>query len=301
MWFRNLRAYRLTQPFTLTAEQLAGQLAGRAFTPCAPSQPLSLGWASPLAVDNGPLVHAGGGRLLLRLQREERLLPATVVREQLAERVASIEARETRKVYRRERLALKDEIVQDCLPRAFTRNSFLAAFIDPQRGWIYLDSASAARAEELLNLLRESLGSFPLLLPDVRSAPQAAMTRWLLDRALPAGFATAGECELREPGDDGGVVRIRGVDLFSEEVDSHLHAGRQVARLALTYDERLSFVLADDLTLRRLKFAEALLKENEDVPPEDALVRLDADFVLMAEALVETLEAVLTAFGGAAE
>jgi recombination associated protein RdgC len=84
-------------------------------------------------------------------------------------------------------------------------------------------------------------------------------------------------------------------------VDSHLHAGRQVSRLALRHDERVAFVLGDDLCLRRLKFAEALLKENEDLPPEDALARLDADFVLMAEAVVELFEAVLAAFGGLAE
>lgn len=301
MWFRNLRAYRLTQSFSLGQEQLEAQLAVGAFTPCAPSQPLSLGWASPLGTEDGPLVHAGAGRLLLRLRREERLLPATVVREQLAERVAAIEAKEGRKVYRRERLSLKDEIVQDCLPKAFTRNSFLYAFIDPAAGWLYVDTASAARAEELLNLLRDSLGSFPVLLPDVRNAPQAAMTRWLLQRDLPAGFEAAGECELREPGEDGGVVRCRGVDLFSEEVDSHLNAGRQVARLALRYDERLALVLGDDLCLRRLKFADALLKENEDLPPEDALARLDADFVLMTETLVELLDTVFRAFGGPAE
>lgn len=301
MWFRNLRAYRLKQPFNLTAEQLETQLASGAFTPCAPSQPLSLGWTSPLGSDDGPLVHAGAGRLLLRMRREERLLPATVVREQLGERVAAIEAKEGRKVYRKERLTLKDEIVQDCLPKAFTRSSFLHAFIDPAGGWIYVDTTSASRAEEFLNLLRDNVGTFPVELPDVRNAPQASMTRWLLQRDLPAGFDAAGECELREPGEDGGVVRCRGVDLFSEEVDSHLHAGRQVARLALRYDERVAFVLGDDLSLRRLKFADALLKENEDLPPDDALARLDADFVLMAEALVELLEAVFKAFGGPAE
>jgi len=301
MWFRNLRAYRLTQPFSLSAELLEEQLAGKTFRACAPSQPLSLGWSSPLGVEDGPLVHAAGGRLLLRLRREERLLPATVVREALAERVAAIEEKEGRKVYRKERLGLKDEIIQDCLPRAFTRNTFLYAFIDPSAGWIYVDAASATRAEELLNLLRDSIGTFPVLLPDVQHSPQACMTRWLLDRDLPAGFEAAEECELREPGEDGGVVRCRGLDLFSEEVDSHLHAGRQVSRLALRHDERVAFVLGDDLCLRRLKFAEALLKENEDLPPEDALARLDADFVLMAEAVVELFEAVLAAFGGLAE
>ena len=123
MWFKNIRAYRLTSPFDLSAEQLGEQLAQRGFLPCAKSQALSLGWVPALGEESGELVHAAGGRLLLKLKREEKLLPSTVVREQLEEKVAAIEAEQARKVYRKERLSLKDEIVQDCLPRAFTRSA----------------------------------------------------------------------------------------------------------------------------------------------------------------------------------
>lgn len=301
MWFKNLRAYRLTQPFTLSAEQLDEQLAAHSFTPCAPSQALSTGWAAPLGDDDAPLVHSASGRMLLRLRREEKLLPSTVVREHLEERIDAIESAQGRKVYRKERLTLKDEIVQDCLPRAFSRTTFLHAYIDPAAGWVMVDAASAARAEELLNLLRESVGTFPVLLPQVNDAPLATMTHWLVHNNLPEAFAAAGECELREPGDDGGVVRVRGVDLFSEEVESHLQAGRQVVRIALDWDERVSFVLAEDLCLRRLRFSDELVKENDDLPDDDALARLDADFVLMSEAIGELYAEVMRVFGGVAE
>lgn len=301
MWFRNLRAYRLTQPFTISAAQLEEQLAAQAFTACAPGQALALGWVPALEQEGVPLVHAGGGRLLLRLRREEKLLPPSVVREQLASRVAAIEQAEGRKVYRRERLQLKDEIIADCLPRAFTRTAHTHAIVDPQGGWVLLDAASATRAEELLNLLRESVGTFPVVLPQVAVAPLASMTRWLLERSLPEDFTASGECELREPGEEGGVVRCRGVDLFSEEVQRHLEVGRQVARIALQFDERIDFVLAEDLVLRRLRFADVLLKENADISSEDALARLDADFVLMSEALLELQQRLIAVFGGLAE
>lgn len=301
MWFKNLRAYRLTQPFTLTAERLDEQLAAHSFSPCAPSQGLSIGWASPLGGDGAPLVHSASGRLLIRLRREEKLLPSTVVREHLEERIETIEAAQGRKVYRKERLTLKDEIIQDCLPRAFSRTTHLHAYIDPVTGWVMVDASSAARAEELLNLLRESIGTFPVLLPQVNDAPLVTMTHWLVHTHLPDAFSAVGECELREPGDDGGVVRVRGVDLFSEEVESHLQAGRQVVKIALAWDERVSFVLAEDLCLRRLRFADELIKENDDLPDDDALARLDADFVLMSEAIGELYAEVMRVFGGVAE
>jgi recombination associated protein RdgC len=301
MWFKNVRAYRLTTPFDLSAEQLADQLAPRAFAPCGKTQPLSVGWVPALGDETEALVHGANGRLLVKLKREEKLLPATVVREQLEEKVALIEEEQARKVYRKERLTLKDEIVQDCLPRAFSRSSAVYAYIDVRANWIFVDAASAARAEELLNLLRECIGSFPVLLPQVNNAPAATMTGWLAHSSIPDDFVLGEECELRELGEEGGVVRCRGVDLLSEEVEAHLNAGKQVARLSLAWQERLSLVLAEDLCLRRLKFAEELMKENEDIPEADNAARLDADFALMSEAITSLQDRLITLFGGEAE
>jgi len=301
MWFKNIRAYRLTKPFDLSPEKLGKNLAGRGFVPCTRSQAVSVGWVPPLGGESEQLVHGAAGRLLLKMKREEKLLPSTVVREQLEEKVAAIEAAQGRKVYRKERLNLKDEIVQDCLPRAFSRSSYIHAYIDIKANWIFVDSASASRAEELLNLLREGIGSFPVLLPQVNNAPTAVMTAWLLHRSLPDDFELGQECELREPGEEGGVVRCRGVDLLSEEVETHLHAGKQVARLALGWDERVSLLLAEDLCLRRLKFADELMKENEDIPEADQAARLDADFALMADAITGLQARILALFGGEVE
>ncbi|WP_116367902.1 recombination-associated protein RdgC [Parahaliea mediterranea] len=301
MWFKNLRAYRLTSPFDISAEKLEEQLAQRAFAPCSPAQPLSLGWAPPLGEDTQTLVHAANGRFLLRLKREEKILPSSVVKEMLEEKVEHIENEQGRKVYRKERLTLKDEIVQDCLPRAFSRSAGVYAYIDTKSNWVFVDAATATRAEELLNLLRECIGSFPVVLPQVNNAPTATMTGWLAHQSLPADFALGEECELRELGDEGGVVRCRGVDLLGEEVETHLNAGKLVARLSLSWEERLSLVIAEDLCLRRLKFSEELLKENEDLPEADRAAKLDADFVLMSEAISALQERVMALFGGEAE
>jgi recombination associated protein RdgC len=301
MWFKNLRAYRLTSPFELSAEQLEEQLASGVFQPCPKSQALSIGWAPPLGEQSELLVHAANGRYLLCLKREEKILPSTVVREQLEEKVALIESEQARKVYRKERLSLKDEIVQDCLPRAFSRSSRTFAFIDTRASWLFVDAASASRAEELLNLLRDGIGSFPVVLPQVNNSPVVTMTSWLAHQNLPEDFALGEECELREPGEEGGVVRCRGVDLLSEEVETHLNAGKQVTRLSLSWQERMSLIIAEDLCLRRLKFSDELLKENEEIPEDELAARLDADFALMSEAVTGLQDRVIALFGGEVE
>ena len=301
MWFKNIRAYRLTSPFDLSPEKLGQKLAGRSFVPCTKSQAVAMGWVPPMGEDAEELVHAAAGCLLIKLKREEKLLPSTVVREQLDEKIAAIESEQAHKVYRKERLNLKDEIVRDCLPRAFSRSTNVYAYIDVRANWIFVDAASAGRAEELLNLLREGIGSFPALLPQVNNAPSAVMTAWLLQRSLPGDFEWGQECELREPGEEGGVVRCRGVDLLSEEVETHLHAGKQITRLALGWDERLQFLLAEDMCLRRIKFADELMKENEEISEEDQAARLDADFALMADAITGLQDRIMTLFGGEVE
>ncbi|MFV0478743.1 MAG: recombination-associated protein RdgC [Parahaliea sp.] len=301
MWFKNLRAYRLTSPFDLSADQLESQLAQREFKPCSPAQPLALGWVPALGDSTVALVHAAQGRLLLRLKREEKILPSSVVREQLEEKIELIETEQARKVYRKERLNLKDEIIQDCLPRAFSRSTALFAYIDTRTGWVFVDSASASKAEELLNLLRECIGTFPVVLPQVNHAPAATMTAWLAHQSLPDDFVLGEECELREPGEEGGVVRCRGVDLLGDELEAHLNAGRQVVRLALSWQERVSLVIAEDLCLRRLRFSEELMKENDDLPEADQAARMDADFALFSDAIDGLQERVMALFGGEAD
>lgn len=301
MWFKNVRSYWLTQDFPLSAEELHDKLNDQAFTPCSPAQPLSVGFVPPLGGDSEMLVHAAQGRLLLCLKREEKILPASVIREQLEDKIEHIETEEARKVYRKERLTLKDEITIDLLPRAFSRNSRTFAIIDTKERAIFIDAASAARAEDLLSLLREALGSLPVVLPEVNQAPKAVMTGWITGNNLPQDFELGQDCELREPGDEGSVVRCRGVELSSEEVQGHLDAGREISRIAVSWDERVSLLIAEDLVLRRLKFTEELMKENEDLAEADDAARIDADFALLSSTLAELHKRLFALFGGRAQ
>jgi recombination associated protein RdgC len=298
MWFKNLRAYRMSRGLELSAEQLEEKLSSRAFKPCTPAQPLAVGWVPALGDGAQTLVHAADGRLMLCLRREEKILPISVVRDLLQERIEGIEAQQGRKVYRKEKLSLKDEIIQDCLPRAFSRHGELRLIIDTRARWVLVDSSSANRAEEALNLLRECIGTFPVLLPQTTHAPAAAMSAWLTNSSLPEDLEPRDECELRDIGESAAVIRCRGVDLYSDEVRQHLQGTMHVVRIALGWKEQMQFVLGDDLCLRRIRFADALVKENDELMDEDRLARLDADFVLMAPALTALQERLIALFGG---
>lgn len=300
MWFRNLRLFQLIEPFNLTAEQLHEQLEAGRFTPCGGSQLQTLGWTSPLGPDMNVLAHAANGCIMVCLRREERVLPSAVVREALADKVREIEAAESRQVRRKEQQKLKDDIVFALLPRAFTRSSHLYAYIDPRNGWIVVDAGTAKRAEELISQLRESLGTLRARPVDVNQSPVALMTGWLTQGA-PAGYEIGDECELREPVEGGGVVRCRNQDLQADEILNHLEAGKQVTKLAVSWDERLSCILADDLSIKRLRFLDLVMDEAAEVQADDALARFDADFALLSLELSRFIPKWLDAFGGLAE
>lgn len=297
MWFRNLRIYRLQQPFNVTAETLEQALSQSVFRPCGPLETHSTGWESPLGRDGQTLVHAANGCLMVCARREERLLPASVVREVLAERVAEIEDGESRRVTRKEQAQLRDQVTTELMPQAFTRSTRLFAYIDPARHLLFVDSASAPRAEDMLALLRKDLGSLDARPLDSATAPASVLTSWVSDQP-PADFALAEECELREPTEGGGVVRCKQVDLAGAEVETHLAAGRQIVRLAIEWDERLACVLSDDLVVRRLRFLDLVQQEADDAHGDDAAANFDAEFAILNAELARFVPRLIEVMGG---
>jgi recombination associated protein RdgC len=300
--FKNARFYHLEDPSAIDAEGLEKRLAERRFRPCGPLESSALGWFSPLGAQAQALVHAGNGCVVLCARRQERLLPSAVVAEAVDERVADIEDREARSVGRAERRHLREEVMLDMLPRAFTRSRQTGAYLDLVGGWMVVDAASEKAAEDLVGLLRETLGSFRVRPPRPEHSPTALMTQWVTVGQAPDGLDPGDECELRDPRDDRSLVRCRGQDLGGEEIATHLRAGKEVVKLALSWREHLDFLLQEDLSLKRLRFADELLEEAVESDIEDEAVRFDAEFAILAlqlRELIECLDEVFTMAGKA--
>lgn len=299
MWFRNLLAYRLTQPLPFDTEALEKALASKPARPCASQELTTYGFVAPFGKGaDAPLVHVSQGFLLIAARKEERILPSSVVRDALKDKVDEIETQQMRKVYKKERDQLKDEIVLTLLPRAFLRRSTTYAAIAPAQGLILIDSASPKRAEDLLSTLREAMGSLPLRPVSVKIAPSATLTDWVKNQQAACDFFVLDECELRDTHEDGGVVRCKRQDLTSEEIQLHLSTGKQVTQLSLAWQDKLAFVLDDKLVIKRLRFEDLLQEQAEQDGGDDDLGQQDASFTLMMLTLMEYLPALYQALGG---
>jgi recombination associated protein RdgC len=300
MWFKNLSLYRFTEPFTLAPEALDARLVEQVARPVGELEASCIGWVPPLGPDGSQLVHATGGYLMVCARREDKVMPAAAVRERVEARAREIEAREGHRVRGRRRAELKDDVIFEMLPQAFVRASAIFAYLDPQEGWLVVDAASPKKAEEVTGLLRETLGSLPVVPLGVASAPSAVMTDWLTTGEVPAGFQIEDECDLLDPSDERGTVRVRRQDLGSDEIRGHLEAGKVVTRLALAFEDHLSFVLDQGLTLRRLKFLDVVQEAAGEVEAATAAERFDADFAVMSLELARFLPRLVAAFGGEA-
>lgn len=299
MWFRNARVFRFTKPFDISAEELEEKLSADAFKPCGPQETTRQGWVPPLGKHGELLVHSANGYHLVALRKEEKILPGPVIKEAVEEKAEAIEIEQGRKVRRKEKEEIKEQIMLELLPQAFSRNRRSFAYLAPKDGVLVVDAGSAKQAEDLASTLRKSLGSLPVRPPALEQAPTFTFTGWLNETIdLPGSVEIGNECELKDPSEDGGVVRCKGLDLRADEIRNHLEAGMEVTKLAITWDDNVSFMLDEEMGIRRLKFGETLQDQLDDVDVDDAVAKFDAAFTLMTLELSKLIPGLLEAMGG---
>lgn len=299
MWFRALTFYRIDPAQLPRMALLTQQLAERPFYGCQGLAWFHEGWAGAASHTPETLL-AVRHAWLINLKREDKVLPAGVIRDQLEAKVSQLEDQEFRKIGRKERQALKDQVTDDLLPRAFTRSSCLGALIDTRRNWLMIDTATASKADNLLSCLRDASPAFPATLVHPRLSPQSVMTDWLLAGSAPAPFSLDSDCELHAMGEHGAMIRCQRQDLTADEVQQHLKRGKQATMLALVWRERIRFVLTDNLQLKRLQFLDVIQEEAAQAGDDTASLN-EATLFMMAEELGQLVDDLVAALGGEME
>ncbi|MFO6424019.1 recombination-associated protein RdgC [Motilimonas sp. KMU-193] len=298
MWFKNLQIYRFTRPFEHNIEALEKTLADFEFTPCGSQDVSKFGWVKPLGKFGQTLTHGADGNILLCVKKEEKMLPGPVIKDMVEEKALALEDAQGRPLKKKEKDALKEDIIMELLPRAFSRTSQTFAWISPKSDLLVVDASSSKKAEELISLLRKCLGSLPVVPLGLTTPPELTMTDWLNEGNIPAGFNIEDEAELRSALEHGGIIRCKQQDLTAEEIKAHLDADKLVTKLALNWQENVSFILGEDMAIKRVKFSDVLREENEDISGDDFAARFDADFALMTGELENFIPALVEALGG---
>ena len=294
--FANLIIYRIAPQWSATLEQVEQALAKVPFAECGATQEKSLGWVPPRGEQHGALAEAVGGQWMLRFMAEAKVLPGSALARKLKEKAARIEQETGRKPGKKETKELKDEVRLDLLPMALTKQAAMWVWIDPASRLLVLDTSSQGRADEVVSLLVDSLPGLSVALLHTQTSPQAAMAHWLKEQEPPVGFSIDRECELKSATEDKAVVRYARHPLDIEEVQAHIDAGKLPTKLALTWDDRMSFVLTGELQLRKVQFLDTVF---EGAQADEG--GFDTDVAIVTGELVKLIPDVLEALGGEAQ
>jgi len=295
MWFKNLKVFRLAPSWSISLDALESALEKHAYRPGNSLEMQNLGWVPPF--ENSGLAYALQGQIFLSLRAEKKLLPATVINQFARARAQEIEEQQGFKPGRKQMKEIKEQITDELLPKAFSVYRDTRVWIDTKNRWLIIDAAAAAKSDEVLGMLAKSIDPFPVLQLYVEQSPASSMTNWLIQDEPPAGFSVDQDTELRSTSESRAAVRYLRQSIDIDDVRKHVQAGKQCTRLALTWADRVSFVLTDGLDIKRVA-PQDVLKENQDLVSRNEADQLDSDLTLMTGELSRLLDDLVDALGG---
>jgi recombination associated protein RdgC len=286
MFFKTLQIFSLKEPENIDLTALAEKIPEFALKECGTQDAFSFGWM-PLIRNSEQWSLGGNQCLLIRAGKEEKHLPSDVVRDELENKVSEIELVEGRKVGRKEKADMKDEVVFTLRPKAFPRRTDVWAYIDLRARILVINSTNASMTELLFKQLQTTLGSFPMTPMQAQVSPSSMMTEWLLKNQLPGSLETNDECEIQDSSEDKAAIRFKSLEPLSEDITRHLQQGMHVRSLALRWTDKLSFTLHDNLTLRKVKFDDALKEAAFNDSQGGHLSDMDANFAIVSGTIRE--------------
>ena len=290
---KNAIIYRIAESWQADLQALEDALQKCVFAECGATQERSVGWVPPRGEEHGLLAESVAGQWMLRFMSQSKLLPASVLNDKVNAKADHIEKTEGRKPSKKEKRELKDEAKLDLLPMAFTKSGAMWVWIDPQARTLVLDTSAQGRADEIVTLLVEGLPGFALALVDTPTSPTAAMAHWLMTQEPPAGFSADRETELKAADESKAVVRYARHPLDIDEVRQHIEHGKLPTKLAMTWDDRVSFVLNDNLQIRKIALLDAVMDGQSQ---DDA--GFDTDVAITTGELSRLIPQLVVALGG---
>jgi len=296
--FKNLMVYRLAPDWQPTVAAIGEALATVPFAECGATQPRAMGWVSPRGEAHGALVEAIDGQWLLQLMVETKLVPGSVIKRQVETLAAQIEKTTGRKPGKKETRELKDQALLDLLPMAFTKRASVKVWISPASRLLVIDAGSASRADETLTALTQVLPGLSAQLINTTQSPEAAMADWLVSGEPPTPFTIDRDCELKAADGEKPVVRYARHALDLPEIREHIAAGKRPTRLALTWNDRVSFTLTESLQLKKIAFLDGVFEGRGSAGSTDGDEGFDANAAIATGELAPMIGELIDALGG---
>lgn len=249
------------------------------FSPCEGQQEKALGWVPPRGHEHGAMVEFVGGEAILRLRIETKSVPAAVIKRKLDEKAEETFASTGRKPGKKERRDMAEDIRAALLPNAFSKVVEIPVWVDTHRGRLAIGSASVGHVDSVFTMLIQAMPSASFQPFTSQVSPESLMTSWLHDQDNLStedrfGFDIDRECELKAIDETHAVVKYTKHTLELDEIRTHIKQGKTVTKLALTYNDRVSFVLTPTGQMRKIKILDVAFEGHEGEDNFDADVAI---------------------------
>lgn len=296
--FKNALLYRIGPWEPPSSAEIESRLDTGRFVECGASQLESAGWVEPRGEKNGVLMEGVGGQLILKLCIERKAVPSQVVKNTLEQQLEKIEVDTGRRPKGKKARELKEDIVHGLLPRAFPKRSTTTIWIDPRANLVTVGAGSVKAADRIVSMLVELLGGgITLTLLQTETSAGTAMAEWLKTREAPPGFTIDRECELKQPDSEKSTVRYARHTLDIEEVGEHIAQGKLPTQLAMTWNSRVSFVLTEAMTIKKIKLLDVALEGAGSTGGKEDN-GFDADVAITTGELGQLIPDLINALGG---
>lgn len=290
--------YRLVAGWPTDLSALDDVLGKAQFVECGVSQEKSVGWVEPRGHAHGPMVEVIGGQWLLKLTMEVKVVPGSVVKRKVQEQLDHIESTTGRKPGKKEKREISEDARLSLLPMAFSKQSSVQVWVDPAAGLLLTDAGSQAKADEVMTWLIKAVDGLVVQLVNTQTSPASAMSGWLSTKEPPQSFSVDRECELKAADESRAVVRYTRHALDTDEVSQHIAMGKVPTRLAMTWSDRVSFVLTEALQLKKIAFLESVFEGAASSPADGKDDNYDADVAIATGELRKLIPDLLEALGG---
>lgn len=295
MWFKQAQILTINPKMSYTSDTLSTKLERLAYTPCLPSLPATQGWVAPADADEASLVYSIENFWLLCLQTEEKILPATVVRNEVAKRIKQLETERDQKIGRKEKTQLMEEMTQTLLPKAFSKLSRTYAYIDKKNHYLVIDTTSPVKVKQFVDFLMRAAPEISAKPLETKKVPPI-LTQWLIKQNNPTSFAVNQSCLLRDPNNETRMIRCQQQNLFASSIQALLKEGCLANQLSLTWHDKIDFMLANEFMITGIKYQDEIKSQADEAVSETTIQRFEADFIVMANTLAMMLNELIALF-----
>ncbi|MGC4059379.1 MAG: recombination-associated protein RdgC [Aquabacterium sp.] len=294
---KHANLYRIGEEWTMSTPDIDAELKKFAFVPCGSLQTLSAGWVPPRGVEHGALVEQQGQHKLLKLCIETKAVPSQVLDKRVNELAKQVEEQTGRKPGKKAHKELKERALEELLPAAFPKTTMYYVWIDQGAQLIVIDAASESKADYIMTMLVRSLPGISVARFVTNTDPSRAMAGWLLQTYAHPNFSIDREVDLKSQDELKSAASYKGCNLDTAEIREHILQGKAPVKLAMTWRDRISFLLSEHNQIKRIEFLDVVLSQNTANTKDEAW---DADVAIATGELTQLIPELIDALGGLA-